>query len=69
MNGRSLLIKYVIILISFIYAPPAAFPLTFVNSLVQKKPIKADKFLKNFSSTNKSTDMIASFIYRAKKPV
>ena len=47
----------------------AAFPLTFVNSVVQKKLIKADKFLQNWSSTNKSTDMIASFIYRAKKPV
>ena len=50
---------------------PAAFLLTFVNSSVQKKKklFKADKFLQNLSSTNKSTDMIASFIYRAKKPV
>ena len=48
---------------------PAAFPLTFINSLVQKSLIKADKFLQNLSSINKSTDMIATFVYRAKKPV
>ena len=48
---------------------PAAFPLTFVNILVQKNRIKADKFLQNLSSTNKSTAMIASFVYRAKKLV
>ena len=47
----------------------AAFPLTFVNSLEQKTLLKLISSSKTCQAQNKSTDMIASFVYRAKTPV
>ena len=40
---------------------PAAFPLTFVNSPVQKNLIKADKFLQNLSSIKQEYGYVGIF--------